>query len=34
MGETLNHFSISKTAKKIIEHISDNIVTNYNVKVC
>ena len=33
-GETLDHFSISKTAKKkIIERISDNIVTDSNVKV-
>ena len=33
-GSTLDHFSISKTAKKkIIERISDNIVTDSNVKV-
>ena len=33
-GETLDHFSISKTAKKkIIERISDNIVIDSKVKV-
>ena len=33
-GETLDHFSISKTAKKkIIERISDNILTDSKVKV-
>ena len=33
-GSTLDHFSMSKTAKKkIIERISDNIVTDSNVKV-
>ena len=33
-GSTLDHFSISKTAKKkIIERISDNIVTDSKVKV-
>ena len=33
-GATLDHFSISKTAKKkIIERISDNIVTDTKVKV-
>ena len=33
-GETLDHFSISKTAKKkIIERISDNIASDTKVKI-
>ena len=33
-GSTLDHFSISKTVKKkIIERISDNIVTDSKVKI-